>query len=254
MNNIKKFRIIKFKSKPILAAKSISKSYGDRVVLRKIDIYLNQGEMLGLLGSNGAGKSTFMNCVLGLTKCDFGDIFLGNIKLTNLPIHERSKFGISYLPQQSAIFRGLTVYENLLAIAQIVKKKSLDQKDIVEKLMAEFSITHLRDVKATALSGGEKRRCEIARCLINNPKVLLLDEPFAGVDLLSIQDIKGLLIKLQSRGCAVLVTDHNASQLLSVVDRAYVIANGSIVANGTPRQIVNISQAKKLYFGEDFTI
>ena len=254
MNNIKKFRIIKFKSKPILAAKSISKSYGDRVVLRKIDIYLNQGEMLGLLGSNGAGKSTFMNCVLGLTKCDFGDIFLGNIKLTNLPIHERSKFGISYLPQQSAIFRGLTVYENLLGIAQIVKKKSLDQKDIVEKLMAEFSITHLRDVKATALSGGEKRRCEIARCLINNPKVLLLDEPFAGVDLLSIQDIKGLLIKLQSRGCAVLVTDHNASQLLSVVDRAYVIANGSIVANGTPRQIVNISQAKKLYFGEDFTI
>ena len=254
MNNIKKFRIIKFKSKPILAAKSISKSYGDRVVLRKIDIYLNQGEMLGLLGSNGAGKSTFMNCVLGLTKCDFGDIFLGNIKLTNLPIHERSKFGISYLPQQSAIFRGLTVYENLLAIAQIVKKKSLDQKDIVEKLMAEFSITHLRDVKATALSGGEKRRCEIARCLINSPKVLLLDEPFAGVDLLSIQDIKGLLIKLQSRGCAVLVTDHNASQLLSVVDRAYVIANGSIVANGTPRQIVNISQAKKLYFGEDFTI
>ncbi len=254
MNNIKKFRIIKFKSKPILAAKSISKSYGDRVILRKIDIYLNQGEMLGLLGSNGAGKSTFMNCVLGLTRCDFGDIFLGNVKLTNLPIHERSKFAISYLPQQSAIFRGLTVYENLLGIAQIVKKKSIDQKDIVEKLMAEFSITHLRDVKATALSGGEKRRCEIARCLINNPKVLLLDEPFAGVDLLSIQDIKGLLIKLQSRGCAVLVTDHNASQLLSVVDRAYVIANGSIVANGTPRQIVNISQAKKLYFGEDFTI
>ena len=254
MNNIKKFRIIKFKSKPILAAKSISKSYDDRVILRKIDIYLNQGEMLGLLGSNGAGKSTFMNCVLGLTKCDFGDIFLGNIKLTNLPIHERSRFGISYLPQQSAIFRGLTVYENLLGIAQIVKKKSVDQKDIVEKLMAEFSITHLRDVKATALSGGERRRCEIARCLINNPKVLLLDEPFAGVDLLSIQDIKGLLLKLQSRGCAVLVTDHNASQLLSVVDRAYVIANGSIVANGTPRQIVNTSQAKKLYFGEDFTI
>ena len=254
MNNIKKFRIIKFKSKPILAAKSISKSYGGRVILRKIDIYLNQGEMLGLLGSNGAGKSTFMNCVLGLTKCDFGDIFLGNTKLTNLPIHERSKFGISYLPQQSAIFRGLTVYENLLGIAQIVKKRSVDQKDIVEKLLAEFSITHLRNVKATALSGGEKRRCEIARCLINNPKVLLLDEPFAGVDLLSIQDIKGLLLKLQSRGCAVLVTDHNASQLLSVVDRAYVIANGNIVANGTPRQIVNTTQAKKLYFGEDFTI
>ena len=154
MSNIKKFRIIKFKSKPILAAKSISKSFDQRVILRKIDIHLNKGEMLGLLGSNGAGKSTFMNIVLGLLKCDFGDIFLGNVKLTNLPIHERSKLGIAYLPQQTSIFRGLTVYENLLGIAQIVKKRASEQKEIVEKLMAEFSITHLRDVKATALSGG----------------------------------------------------------------------------------------------------
>ena len=254
MSNFKKFRIIKFKSKPILAANSISKSFDGRVILRKIDINLNQGEMLGLLGSNGAGKSTFMNIILGLIKCDFGDIFLGNVRLTNMAIHERSKMGIAYLPQQTSIFRGLTVYENLLGIAQIVKKKTAEQIDIVEKLMAEFSITHLRDVKATALSGGERRRTEIARCLISNPKVLLLDEPFAGVDLLSLQDIKGLLLKLQSRGCAVLVTDHNASQLLSVVDRAYVIANGTIVANGTPRQIVNTAEAKKLYFGENFSI
>ena len=254
MNNIKKFRIIKFKSKPILAAKSISKSFGQRIILRKIDMHLNQGEMLGLLGSNGAGKSTFMNIVLGLLGPDFGDVFLGNTKLTQLAIHERSKLGIAYLPQQTSIFRGLTVYENLLAIAQITKKGSEAQKDIVEKLMAEFSITHLRDVKAVALSGGERRRTEIARCLINNPKVLLLDEPFAGVDLLSIQDIKGLLLKLQSRGCAVLISDHNASQLLSVVDRAYVIANGSIVADGPPRQIATSAEAKRLYFGEDFKI
>ena len=130
--------------------------------------------MLGLLGSNGAGKSTFMNIVLGLLKSDFGDIFLGNTKLTPLPIHQRSKLGIAYLPQQTSIFRGLTVYENLLGIAQIVKKSTVDQKDIVEKLMAEFSITHLRDIKATALSGGERRRAEIARCLINNPKVLVV--------------------------------------------------------------------------------
>ena len=250
---MKKFRIIKFKSKPVFSAKNISKSFGKRVILRKIDIHLNQGEMLGLLGSNGAGKSTFMNIVLGLLKSDFGDIFLGNTKLTSLAVHQRSKLGIAYLPQQTSIFRGLTVYENLLGIAQIVKKNTGEQKEIVEKLMAEFSITHLRNVKATELSGGERRRTEIARCLINNPKVLLLDEPFAGVDLLSIQDIKGLLLKLQNRGCAVLVTDHNASQLLSVVDRAYVIANGAIVANGTPRQIVNTAEAKKLYFGEDFT-
>jgi len=253
MSNVKKFRIIKFKSKPVFSAKNISKSFDKRVILRKIDIHLNKGEMLGLLGSNGAGKSTFMNIVLGILKPDYGDIFLDKIKLTNLAIHERSKIGIAYLPQQTSIFRGLTVYENLLAIAQIVKKNITEQKESVEKLMAEFSITHLRNVKATALSGGERRRTEIARCLVNNPKILLLDEPFAGVDLLSIQDIKGLLLKLQARGCAVLVTDHNASQLLSVVDRAYVIANGVIVANGTPRQIVNTVEAKKLYFGEDFT-
>ena len=249
MSNIKKFRIIKFKSKPILAAKSISKSFGGRVILRKIDVHLNKGEMLGLLGSNGAGKSTFMNIILGLLKCDYGDIFLNNTKLTHLAIHERSKLGIAYLPQQTAIFRGLTVYENLLGIAQIIIKSAREQRNIVEKLMAEFSITHLRDIKASALSGGERRRTEIARCLISNPKILLLDEPFAGVDLLSIQDIKSLLLKLQARGCAVLVTDHNASQLLSVVDRAYVIANGTIVANGTPREIVNTQEAKKLYFG-----
>ena len=254
MSNIKKFRIIKFKSKPILSAKSVSKSFGRRVILRKIDIHLNRGEMLGLLGSNGAGKSTFMNIVLGVLKPDFGDVFLGNTKLTTLAIHERAKLGLAFLPQQSSIFRGLTVYENLLAIAQIAKKKTDEQKEIVEKLMTEFSITHLKDVKATALSGGEVRRVEIARCLVNNPSVLLLDEPFAGVDLLALQDIKGLLLKLQNRGCAVLVTDHNASQLLSIVDRAYVIANGIIVANGTPKQIVNTAEAKKLYFGEDFTI
>ena len=254
MSNVKKFRIVKFKSKPILAVKSVSKSFGKRIILRKIDIHLNRGEMLGLLGSNGAGKSTFMNIVLGLLKSDFGDIFLDNIKLTNLAIHQRSKLGIGYLPQQTSIFRGLTVYENLLGIAQIVRKDAGKQKEVVEKLMAEFSITHLRDIKATALSGGERRRTEIARCLINNPKVLLLDEPFAGVDLLAIQDIKSLLLKLQARGCAVLLTDHNASQLLSVVDRAYVIASGNIVANGTPREIVNITEATKLYFGEDFNL
>ena len=192
MSNVKKFRIVKFKSKPILATKNVSKSFGKRIILRKIDIHLNRGEMLGLLGSNGAGKSTFMNIVLGLLKSDFGDIFLDNIKLTNLAIHQRSKLGIGYLPQQTSIFRGLTVYENLLGIAQIVKKDSGQQKEVVEKLMAEFSITHLRDVKATALSGGERR--------------------------------------------------------------AYVLASGNICAEGSPRQISNSAEAKRLYFGEDFRI
>ena len=238
----------------MLHIKNLTYRIGGRDILTDTSVHVPARHKVGVVGHNGAGKSTFMNIILGILKCDYGDVFLGNTKLTNLPIHERSKLGISYLPQQTSIFRGLTVYENLLAIAQIVKKRESAQKEIVEKLMAEFSITHLRNVKATALSGGELRRTEIARCLINNPKVLLLDEPFAGVDLLSLQDIKGLLIKLQSRGCAVLVTDHNAPQLLSVVDRAYVVANGNIVANGTPRQVVNIAEAKKLYFGENFNI
>lgn len=253
MNNVKKFRIVKFKTKPLFTTKNISITLDKRVILKKIDILLNKGEMLGLLGSNGAGKSTFMNIVLGLLKPDLGEVYLESKKITTLPIHERSRLGIAYLPQQTSIFRGLTVYENLMGVAQIVKKYVSDQEKIVKKLLEEFSITHLSNVKATALSGGETRRVEIARCLINNPKLLLLDEPFAGVDLLSIRDIKVLLMKLQARGCAVLVTDHNASQLLSVVDRAYVIANGSVIANGTPREIVNTTEAKRLYFGEDFT-
>ena len=251
---MKKFRILKFKSKPILVARNISKSFDKRLVLRKIDIQLNKGEMCGLLGSNGAGKSTFFHILLGIIKGDYGSIHLNGLNISDLPIHQRSKLGISYLPQQTSIFRGLTVYENLLAIAQITKKGATRQQEIVEKLMAEFSLTALRNVHANALSGGERRRVEIARCLVNDPKILLLDEPFANVDLLSIQDTKNLLLNLQSRGCGILVTDHNASQLLSIVDRAYVIANGTIIANGTPRQIVSTSIAREQYFGENFKL
>ena len=251
---MKKFRILKFKSKPILIAKGISKTFDKRMILRKIDIQLNRGEMCGLLGSNGAGKSTFFHILLGIIRGEHGEIFLNGNNISNLPIHERSKLGISYLPQQTSIFRGLTVYENLLGIAQILIKKTTAQKDIVEKLMVEFSLTHLRNIYAHSLSGGERRRVEIARCLINNPKILLLDEPFANVDLLSIQDVKSLLLNLQSRGCGILVTDHNASQLLSIVDRSYVIANGTIIASGTPRQIVGSSAAREKYFGKDFTL
>ena len=251
---MKTFRILKFKSKPVLLAKGISKSFDSRIVLRKIDIQLNKGEMLGLLGSNGAGKSTFFHILLGIIKGDYGDILLNGKNITALPLHDSAKLGISYLPQQTSIFRGLTVYENLLAVAQIIKKRASEQKEIVEKLLVEFSITHIRNVIANSLSGGERRRVEIARCLVNNPKILLLDEPFANVDLLSIQEVKSLLLKLQSRGCGILVTDHNASQLLSIVDRAYVIANGSIIANGTPRQVVSTSLARDQYFGKDFTL
>ena len=259
MSSIKRFRIIKWKKdRPVLSAKSISKSYGSKMVLRKIDLELQRGEMLGFLGSNGAGKSTFMSIVLGLQKSDYGDVFLGSKKITSLPIHVRAQMGIGFLPQQSSIFRGsMTVFDNIYGIAQISRKElsNSDRRDLTENLMAEFSITHLRNVRATALSGGERRRLEICRCLITNPRVLLLDEPMAGVDLLSIQDIKSLLLKLQSRPDPVscIISDHNASQLLKIVDRAVVLANGIIVANDSPRKLVNHPEARRLYFGKDFT-
>ena len=252
MSNIKKFRIVKFKSKPILSAKSISKSFLDRVILRKIDIHLNQGEMLGLLGSNGAGKSTFMNIVLGLLKCDYGDIFLGNTKLTNLAIHERSKLGIAYLPQQTAIFRGLTVYENLLGIAQIVKKKAKEQKDIVEKLLAEFSITHLRDVKATSLSGGERRRTEIARALGSKPKFILLDEPFAGIDPLAVTDLKQTIKQLKAKNIGVLISDHNVRDTMQICDHVLIMNQGKLIAEGRPEDVSKDPLVKDVYLGKDF--
>ena len=258
MSNTKRFRIVKWKKdRPVLSAKSISKSYGNKTVLRKVDLELRRGEMLGFLGSNGAGKSTFMSIVLGLQRSDYGDVFLGSKKITSLPIHSRAQMGIGFLPQQSSIFRGsMTVFDNIYGISEISRKDlSKAQKiDLAEKLMAEFSITHLRDVRATALSGGERRRLEICRCLVTNPRVLLLDEPMAGVDLLSIQDIKSLLFKLQSRPDPVscIISDHNASQLLKIVDRAVVLANGVIVANDSPRELVNHPEARRLYFGQDF--
>ncbi len=258
MSKTKRFRIIKWKKdRPVLSAKSISKSYGNKTVLRKVDLELRRGEMLGFLGSNGAGKSTFMSIVLGLQKSDYGDVFLGSKKITSLPIHSRAQMGIGFLPQQSSIFRGsMTVFDNIFGVSEISRKDlSKSQKiDLAEKLMAEFSITHLRDVRATALSGGERRRLEICRCLVTNPRVLLLDEPMAGVDLLSIQDIKSLLFKLQSRPDPVscIISDHNASQLLKIVDRAVVLANGVIVANDSPRELVNHPEARRLYFGQDF--
>ena len=242
----------------LLEAKNIYKSFGKIQALNNVDFYLYKGKIHGLLGENGAGKSTFMSIVLGLLKCDFGDIFLGSKKITSLPIHTRAQMGIGFLPQQSSIFRGsMTVFDKIYGIAQISRKdlSNSDRKNLAENLMAEFSITHLRDIKATALSGGERRRLEICRCLVTNPRVLLLDEPMAGVDLLSIQDIKSLLLKLQSRPDPVscIISDHNASQLLKIVDRAVVLANGTIVANDSPRKLVNHPEARRLYFGEDFS-
>ena len=252
MNNIKKFRIIKFKSKPILAAKSIAKSFGKRVILRKIDVNLNKGEMLGLLGSNGAGKSTFMNIVLGLLKCDYGDIFLGNTKLTNLAIHERSKLGMAYLPQQTAIFRGLTVEQNILAVLEISLSNKQERRRKLDLLLGEFSITHLRQAPALTLSGGERRRVEIARCLASQPKYILLDEPFAGVDPIAVGEIRKLVSQLKERGVGVLITDHNVRETLKIVDKVYIVNEGAIFFEGKPEEAVRNEKIKKFYLGSQF--
>ena len=238
-----------------LSIRHLSKSYRSREVVSDVSLIVESGETVGLLGPNGAGKTTSFYMIVGLVKSNAGSIHIDELEIGQLSMDKRSRLGLSYLPQETSIFRKLTVEENIMAILEThmsTNKQSMKQR--VDLLLDEFHIGHLRDNLGASLSGGERRRVEIARAIAMKPRFLLLDEPFAGVDLLSIQDIKGLLLKLQARGCAVLVADHNASQLLSVVDRAYVIANGTIVANGTPRQIVNTTEAKKLYFGEDFTI
>ena len=235
-----------------LRADSIQKVYGSRKVVKGISLEVEQGEIIGLLGPNGAGKTTSFYMIVGMIKPNEGHIFLDDEEITTDAMYKRAQKGIGYLAQEASVFRKLSVEDNILSVLEFTDRTKAERKERLEELIDEFSLGHVRKNRGDLLSGGERRRTEMARCLISNPKVLLLDEPFAGVDLLSIQDIKKLLLKLQHRGCATLITDHNASQLLSVVDRAYVIANGTIVANGTPKQIVNTSEAKKLYFGEDF--
>ena len=238
-----------------LSAQEIYKSYKSQNVVKGISLDIQSGEVVGLLGPNGAGKTTAFYIIVGLITADSGSIFLDGKNITHLPIHRRAMMGLGYLQQEASIIRKLTVEQNILAILETRPNLSKeDREQDFDKLLEELHVGHVRSTMGSSLSGGERRRVEIARALAANPQFVLLDEPFAGGDLLSIQDIKGLLLKLQARGCAVLVTDHNASQLLSVVDRAYVLANGTIVANGPPRQIVNTAEAQRLYFGSDFKL
>ena len=256
MESRKSFRILKFKkSKPVLKITGISKSYGHRLVLKKINFELHKSEIFGVLGPNGCGKTTIFNSIMGICRINEGNIFVNNIKINNLPIHERAtKFRIGYIPQNSAVFLGLTCEENIRAIAEVkIKEKSL-QENKIQELLSDFNLEYLKNIKAINLSGGEKKRLCISMALVSNPQILLMDEPFAALDLITIDMIKKIILNLQKKLISVIVTDHNAKDLMNVSDRCIIISNGEVIISGNPRKIINDPKARQLYFGENFSI
>ncbi len=256
MESRKTFRILKFKkSKPVLKISGISKSYGHRLVLKKINFELHKSEIFGVLGPNGCGKTTIFNSIMGICRINEGNIFVNNIKINNLPIHERAtKFRIGYIPQNSAVFLGLTCEENIRAIAEVkIKEKSL-QENKIQELLSDFNLEYLKNIKAMNLSGGEKKRLCISMALVSNPQILLMDEPFAALDLITIDMIKKIIVSLQKKLISVIVTDHNAKDLMNVSDRCIIISNGEVIISGNPRKIINDPKARQLYFGENFSI
>jgi len=256
MESRKSFRILKFKkSKPVLKISGISKSYGHRLVLKKINFELHKSEIFGVLGPNGCGKTTIFNSIMGICRINEGNIFVNNIKINNLPIHERAtKFRIGYIPQNSAVFLGLTCEENIRAIAEVkIKEKSL-QENKIQELLSDFNLEYIKNIKAINLSGGEKKRLCISMALVSNPQILLMDEPFAALDLITIDMIKKIIVDLQKKLISVIVTDHNAKDLMNVSDRCIIISNGEVIISGNPRKIINDPKARQLYFGENFSI
>ena len=252
MESRKSFRILKFKkSKPILKISGISKSYGHRLVLKKINFELHKSEIFGVLGPNGCGKTTIFNSIMGICRINEGNIFVNNIKINNLPIHERAtKFRIGYIPQNSAVFLGLTCEENIRAIAEVkIKEKSL-QENKIQELLSDFNLEYLKNIKAINLSGGEKKRL----CICSNRIGTQNRKPFAALDLITIDMIKKIILSLQKKLISVIVTDHNAKDLMNVSDRCIIISNGEVIISGNPRKIINDPKARQLYFGENFSI
>ena len=229
-----------------------SKRYNKRLVLRDISLYVNSGEVVGLVGPNGAGKTTCFNIIAGIIKPCAGRIVLYDNDITKLPMYKRARLGISYLPQETSIFRGLKVGENVEAILELVIEDANEREDKLNALLSEFNITHLKDSPVLSLSGGEKRRLEIARTLATNPKFILLDEPLAGIDPLAIHDIKKLISYLREKGIGILITDHNVREMLEIADRAYVIYDGQVLLGGTSDEIINSQDAKEFYLGKGF--
>lgn len=238
-----------------LIAKNLAKAYKGRKVVEDVSLTVSSGEIVGLLGPNGAGKTTTFYMVVGIVQRDAGSIVIDDEDLSLLPLHARAKLGIGYLPQEASIFRRLSVYDNLMGILEIRPDLNRQQReDRATELMEEFHISHLRHSLGQSLSGGERRRVEIARALAANPKFILLDEPFAGVDPISVIDIKKIIEHLRDRGLGVLITDHNVRETLDVCERAYIVSQGKLIAHGTPQEVLDDEQVKRVYLGEEFRL
>lgn len=238
-----------------LEARNLAKSYKSRAVVQNVSLKVNTGQIVGLLGPNGAGKTTTFYMVVGLVQSDKGQIFLNDEDLTSNPMHLRARKGIGYLPQEASIFRKLSVRDNIMAVLQTRSSLSQENREEqLEHLLEEFHITHIRDSQGMALSGGERRRVEIARALAANPKFILLDEPFAGVDPISVIDIKKIIEQLRDRGLGVLITDHNVRETLDVCEHAYIVSRGNLIAEGTPAEVLDNKQVREVYLGEQFKL
>lgn len=236
-----------------LKIRNLVKSYRSRKVVNRVTLEIKQGEIVGLLGPNGAGKTTTFYMVVGLTRPDDGQVFLNDADITNFPMHQRAKKGLSYLPQEPSVFRKLTVEENLLAVLESQKLSTFDRKKKARSLLRELNILHIKDSMAYSLSGGERRRVEISRALATSPIFVLLDEPFAGIDPIAVADIQSIVSQLKNRGIGVLITDHNVRETLSITDRAYIINEGEIISSGSPHQIVQDEKVKQIYLGDQFS-
>ncbi len=237
-----------------LQVNKISKSFGNKKVVRNISLNINRGEIVGLLGPNGAGKTTTFYIIVGLIKPDTGEIYMENIDVSTLPIYLRGQKGISYLPQEASIFRGMNVEDNLMSIIEIIEKNKDKHQIILENLLNEFDIQHVRKSKSIVLSGGERRRLEIARTLASNPKYLLLDEPLTGIDPVSIEEIKKIIKKLKNKNIGVLITDHNVRETLKIVDKVYIVNEGTIFFQGLPQDAINDKKIRSFYLGSDFNL
>lgn len=237
-----------------LFVENLGKRYAKRPVVRGVSMHLRRGEAVGLLGPNGAGKTTTFYMVTGLVRPDYGRIYLDGKDITNLPMYRRARLGVGYLPQEASIFRGMTVEQNIMTVLEVSQPSPSIRKEMLDELLAEFSITHLRHAPSIQLSGGERRRVEIARALATNPSFILLDEPLAGIDPIAVADIREIISHLKDRGIGVLITEHNVRETLDIIDRAYIIHEGMVLMEGAPADIVDNAEVRRVYLGEKFSL